>query len=132
MERQSLRARGAAAGLELAPGLVQHPAADRDHEADLLGERHELLRRDEAALRVRPANERLEPLDAPRRDVHDREVVDAELLVQEGALEVGFQVEEWGARSRMFGSNITERALPSAFARYMAVSASRSRSSGRG
>ena len=59
-----LCAGGAAAVLELLAGLVEQPVSDGDDEARLLGEGDEVLGSDEPALLVRPADERLEPLDA--------------------------------------------------------------------
>ena len=52
--------------LRLAAALAQHPAADRHDQAHLLGERDELRRRDEAALGVVPAQQRLDARDACR------------------------------------------------------------------
>ena len=49
----------------LAAGLAQHPAPDRDDQARLLGERDELVRADQAALGVLPAQQRLDARDAP-------------------------------------------------------------------
>ena len=47
----------------LAAGLAQDPFADRDDEAALLGERNEVAGRDQAALRMLPAHQRLEADD---------------------------------------------------------------------
>ena len=44
----------------LAAALAQDPAADRDDEAHLLGERDELVGADQAALGVAPAQQRLD------------------------------------------------------------------------
>ena len=47
-----------------AAGAAQHRAAERGDQAGLLGDRNELRRRDHAALRMRPAHQRLEAGDA--------------------------------------------------------------------
>ena len=44
-----------------AAGFVDHPVADRRHEPAFLGDRDEDVGRDEAALRMIPADQRLEP-----------------------------------------------------------------------
>src|SRR3954452_3764739 len=77
----------------LAAALAQDPAADRHDEAHLLGERDELVRRDEAALRVAPAQQRLDAGGAAVGEPDDRLVVKLELIGGERALEVGAQLE---------------------------------------
>ena len=53
-----------AAALELATRLAEQPVPDRNDQAGLLRQGHEVLRRDHPALGVRPADERFQPLDA--------------------------------------------------------------------
>jgi hypothetical protein len=55
---------------------AQHEVAERRDETGLLGERNELGRRDVAARRVRPAQQRLEADDVVRFEVDERLVVD--------------------------------------------------------
>src|SRR5207244_6026574 len=88
--------RGAAlpATLELAAGLREQPPPDGYDEPCLLGQRHEVVRGNEPQLRMRPADQRLEPLDAPGRDVHYGKVVDQELLAGQRAAQVGLQLDE--------------------------------------
>ena len=64
----------------LAARLAEHPPADRDDQAGLLGERDELRRRDEPARRVVPAQQRLDAVVGPPLEADDRLVVDLELL----------------------------------------------------
>ena len=49
----------------VAARFAQDPAADRDDQAGLLGERDEVERRHEPAVRVDPADERLDAGDPP-------------------------------------------------------------------
>ena len=94
VERERGGGRGAAAFLEQLPGLIEQPAPDGDDEPRLLGEGNEVLGRDEPALGMRPADERLEPLDAPGRHLDDGQVVHAELLAHQRPPQVGLQVEQ--------------------------------------
>ena len=64
----------------LAAGLAQDVAAERDDQAGLLGERHELGGRHEAADRVLPAHERLRGDDPAGVERDDRLVLDDHLL----------------------------------------------------
>ena len=77
----------------VAATLAQHPAPDRDDQAGLLGERDELPRRDQPALGVAPAQQRLDAEDAAVLEPHERLVVQLELLGGDGALQVGAQLE---------------------------------------
>ena len=77
----------------LAAGRFQHPAPDRDDQPGLLGERNERQRRDEAARRVLPADERLEPDDPVGSEVHDRLVVEPQLVALEGPPEVVLELD---------------------------------------
>ena len=49
--------------------LAEHPAPERDDHVHLLGDRHERAREDEAALRVLPAHEGLDPEHVPAGQV---------------------------------------------------------------
>ena len=51
----------------VATALAQHPPPDRDDQAGLLGERDELVRRDHSALRMAPAEQRLDAARCCRR-----------------------------------------------------------------
>ena len=50
-------------GRRVGAGAVDHPFADRDDQAELLGERDEIARRDQPAHRMLPADQRLEAGD---------------------------------------------------------------------
>ena len=84
----------AAAPSPPAAGFAQHPAADRDDQAGLLGEGDEVARADEPALGVLPAQQRLDAaITRPSEQPHDRLVVQLELAALECALQVGPQLE---------------------------------------
>src|SRR4029079_15728031 len=72
---------GRAPGGELVARLLEHPAAERDDEPALLRDRDEVVRRHDAAGRVRPPEERLGPDDGAGLQVDDRLVVEDELLL---------------------------------------------------
>ena len=65
-----------------------HPA-DVDHQADLVRERNEGVRREHAVRGTIPARERLDGRDAPARELDDRLVVHLDLVSLDGALETG-------------------------------------------
>ena len=66
---------GRVPGLELARRGAQHPLAEGQDQARLLGHGDERDRRQEALLRMLPAHERLEAHDPARRDADERLVV---------------------------------------------------------
>ena len=67
--------------------LLEHPSADRDDQAGLLGDRDELGRADQTAIGVLPAQQRFDAHHRPGREVDDRLVVDGELVALEGAVQ---------------------------------------------
>ena len=73
--------------------LLNDPRTDRDDQAGLLGERHEVDRLHEAARRVPPAHERLEADDRAGRQRHDRLEVQLELVLDQGGAQLGFEGE---------------------------------------
>ena len=72
-------------------GGAQHPLPERDDQPGLLGERNELAGRDHAALRMPPADQRLEARDLLAAGLGLRLVVDLELLLGERLAQVVFQ-----------------------------------------
>ena len=69
-------------------GRAQHPFAERQDQAGLLGQRNEARRRNLAPLGVAPAQQRLDP-DHPHADEVDlRLIVEVELSVREAAAKV--------------------------------------------
>ena len=68
----------------LAARGVEDGGADRDDESGVLGEMEELRGREDAELRVLPAQQRLDPDDLGAGEAHDRLVVDAELAAVDG------------------------------------------------
>ena len=80
-------------GAVLGAGLLQHPLAQRHDQAVLLGQRDELRGEQQAQLRMAPAHQRL---GADRRagpGIHDRLVVELELLPLERAAQGVLQRE---------------------------------------
>ena len=77
---------------QLAAGLVEHPLADFDDAAVLLGQRYEQVRRYQLALRMLPANQRLDPGDAVLPVVDLRLVDQVELVALEGFAEILLQL----------------------------------------
>ena len=73
-------------------GLPQRPFADRHDQAGLLGQRDELDRRDEAALGVMPAQQRLQTADLVALEVDERLVVELELAVGQRLAQVELQL----------------------------------------
>ena len=73
-------------------GLPHRPFAERDDEPGLLGQRDELGRRDEAALGVMPAQQRLEAADLVAREVDERLVVELELAVGQRLAQIDLQL----------------------------------------
>src|SRR5678809_1268448 len=64
-----------------AAGLAQHPFAELEDHAALLGELDEIARLDQAALGVLPPRERLVSGDEPGFRIDDRLVIDAQLVL---------------------------------------------------
>src|SRR5512140_3231210 len=62
---------------------AQRPVADGDDDAQLLGERHELVRREQPQLRMAPADERLDAGHAAAAEVDLRLVEDLDLAAAE-------------------------------------------------
>src|SRR6185312_9802935 len=77
----------------LTTALAQDPSADRHDETGLLGERDELVRGDETALGVAPAQQRLDARRAAVAETDDRLVVQLELVGGHRPLQVGAQLE---------------------------------------
>jgi len=77
----------------LAAGGVQHPPAERVDEAALLGDGDEGGRRDDAALRVAPADQRLEAGQGAVGQGDQRLVVHLQLAALLGLAQVGLQLE---------------------------------------
>jgi len=63
-----------------AAGLTDHPRADRHDEAGVLGDGHELRRRNDPLRRMPPAQQRLEGADAVLLEVKQRLVEEFELV----------------------------------------------------
>ena len=84
-------------------GAVQHPAANRDDQASLLGDGDELGRRNAAAFGVVPAQERLEPDDVAGANRKERLVMECELVIADGAGEVAADLASGREVFRHFG-----------------------------
>ena len=79
--------------LRLGAGRAQDPFADRDDEPGELRDGDEFARRDEAQLRVAPAQERLGPEDLGRLEVEEGLEVELELVVGDGLAEAALEGE---------------------------------------
>ena len=75
----------------LRAGGAQHPLADRHDQARELGDRDELPRRDQAQLRVAPADERLGAEDLGRPQVDEGLEVQLQLVVGHGLPQTALQ-----------------------------------------
>ena len=75
----SVRA-GLLEGHRVLAGALEHPAAERDDQAGILRDRDERRRRDGAAHRVLPAQQRLVAADLAGLQVEDRLVGERQLL----------------------------------------------------
>ena len=123
--------RAATPGDRLATGGLEHPASERADQPGLLGHRDERERRDEAAGRVLPADERLEPDDAAV--VRGRRSAGSGRGARRarGAARRSFSRSIRSSMAvLMVGSNRSRRRVGSSLARTIAISASRRSSSG--
>ncbi len=77
----------------LPAGLAQHPFADRTDQAGVLGQRDEVRRRDQAALRMLPADQGLDAGDQAAAQVHLRLVEQHQFGPLQGLAQVGFHVQ---------------------------------------
>src|SRR6266508_275457 len=88
----------------LLAGAVQHPGADRDQQAGLLGKGDEAARGQQPPGWVLPAHQRLQAGDPPAGKVNDRLLAKAELVAVQGAAQIGLQlgaVDDSGAHARV-------------------------------
>ena len=106
-------------------------AAERDDHPALLGDRDELRGREQPALGVLPAHQRLEAADRAVAEADDRLVDDAQLVALERAAQVALGLQAPDRAGAHAGCRRAPRATrPRSLARYIAASASRSSSSG--
>ena len=110
---------------------LEHPRADGDDEARVLGDRDEVERRHRAEVGRIPPHQRLERRRRrPVSEVDDGLVVQHELVVLERERADRVRAGRVDAvRSRISTSKIATASRPASFAWYIAVSASRSRDS---
>src|ERR1051325_289904 len=98
----------ACAAAAVGPPPPQHPVAARHNEAGLLEHRHEFARRNQAALRMRPAQQRFRAAHHPRAGGDLRLVDHAEFLALERAAQLRGELQP-GARA--FGDSGREGAV---------------------
>jgi hypothetical protein len=72
-------------------GLLEHPIAERHDQADLFGDRNECVRRDHAAFRMVPAQQRFETRDFAGRDFDQRLIAEFELIGEERLAQIKLQ-----------------------------------------
>ena len=82
-------AREAGAVNEELAGVVKHGSSERNHQIRIFGDRDELVRQKEAALRVLPPHECLVGHNLARLEIDNRLVVDNELAFADGGTELG-------------------------------------------
>ena len=116
--------------LAVCAGLLKHPASQFDDLPGLLGERDEHRRRDRAARRVVPAQQRFHSADPAIGGVDDRLVVEVQLAAADRS---GQATRQAGVVAGEMQLAQVEHVWPptrSRFDRYIARSASRNSSSG--
>ena len=108
----------------------QHPAAERQDRAALLGQRDELVRPDEPARRVAPADERLDAdtcaRSRARRSAGSRRRARPRRRSRDSSVDSAWRAT---IAACIVGSKTAKRFLPAALAVYIATSALRRRSS---
>ena len=72
-------------------GATDHPLAERHDQPGLLGERNELVGRDQPAGRMPPAHQRFHAAPLPGLDVEERLVVHLELASCDGVAQIAFE-----------------------------------------
>src|SRR5690242_9597181 len=77
----------------LGASLGQHPLIDLHHYADFLGQAEEIVRRDEAALRMLPPNQRLDGMQAVAGEREDRLVVELQARQLDGLAQPRLDLE---------------------------------------
>ena len=100
--------------LEPRTGGFQHPLADRQNQSGFLGQRDELGRRNQAALGMAPAQQRLGADDAAGA-VDLRLVIENELAIANGESQSGFQIRPRGERALHLGVEEAQRVAPRQF-----------------
>ena len=85
-DRDLVRPRGG-----VAAGLPEHPFAERHDQPDFLGDRNEFVGTDQAALRMVPAQQRLEAADLAARKLDQRLIVELEFVGEQRLAQVELQ-----------------------------------------
>src|ERR1700687_1740237 len=80
--------------LQLATGLIKHPLIDGDDHSGLFGDRNELRRAENAALRVTPTHQRFETGYSSTAQGHDRLIVGLKLVALDRSTEVGLRLRQ--------------------------------------
>ena len=81
----------AAPARKLMAGLAHHQGAEIAHLPHFLAERQELVGRQQAAARVAPAGQGLEPRESPGREAHDGLVEGHDFVAPHGAAQIALQ-----------------------------------------
>src|SRR5437763_8364294 len=79
--------------LQLPTRLLQHPTADIGDQPSLLGHVNEIAGSDKSALRMLPAEQRLDSHDAAGIERHHRLIVNSKLIPLQRAAEIGLQAQ---------------------------------------
>ena len=111
----------------LAAGFFRHPVAQFGDEAGLLGQRYEVGRQRQAALRVAPAQLRFDAEQRVAADGHARLVMEFQLAVAGGLAQFRFERAPLRRGGAAAGRQKRKVPRPAALAAYMAASALRIR-----
>ena len=103
--------------LDLLHGLAKHPIADFSAESAGFGERQELGRGEQAALRVAPAQQGFGPFDGAAAQADDGLVMDFELLSRQRYAQVKHGAQAQLGGRLQIGRKIAVAVAPGAFGR---------------
>ena len=105
-------------------GAAQHPFAQIDDQAGVLGDRNELRRRDLADCRMVPARQRLDADDLFAARIHDRLIGCGEPIVLDGVEQVAFEelaVGQVGVHGRVVDAGAVAALVLGAVERHVGV-----------
>ena len=111
-------------GAAVEAGAAQHPFAQIDDQAGMLGDRNELRRRDLADGRMVPARQRLDADDLFAAGIHDRLVGGGEAVVLDGVEQVAFEelsVGQVGVHRRVVDAGAVAALVLGAIERHVGV-----------
>src|SRR4029077_16777776 len=78
-------------GVRLSERFVQHPSRQRLNQLGLFGGRDEVIRQEQAMLRMTPAHKRLDIVGYPGPKVDDRLIVEQKFKLIDGCTQAGYE-----------------------------------------